>query len=77
MKSVDYSVPVYVDAEHDAVSALTRWLEGWERHRTIFATKFNNDSAPVVGSQRLLCVHPEVARSDVKGDVDETGSWTC
>lgn len=75
--NVDYSVPGYMDAEHDAVLALMRWVEESKAPEYIIATKFDNDTAPMVARQRPLCFYPKVAVYKASGDVDEAGSWTC
>ena len=77
VKNVNYSVPGYMDAEHDAVLALMRWVEEGKAPEKIIATKFDNDTAPNVVRQRPLCVYPRVAKYDGKGTVDEAESWTC
>ena len=43
----------------------------------IIATEYDNDTAPNVVRQRPLCVYPNVAKYDGKGNVEEAGSWTC
>ena len=72
-----YSVPGYMDAQHDAVLALMRWVEEGSAPDYIVATKFHNDTAPVVASQRPLCVYPKVAKYQGSGDVGDASSWTC
>ena len=77
VKNVNYSVPGYMDAEHDAVLALMRWVEEGEAPEKIIATKYDNDTAPNVLRQRPICVSPKVARYKGKGNVDDAESWTC
>ena len=43
---------------------LMRWVEEGLAPDYIVATKFDNDTAPVVASQRPLCVYPKVAKYD-------------
>ena len=77
VKNVTYSVPGYMDTEHDAVLALMRWVEEGKAPEHIVATKFDNDTAPAVVRQRALCVYPKVAQYKGSGDVDEASNWVC
>ena len=59
-----------VDADHDAVKALIRWVEQGVALDRIVATKYvNNASAHGIERQRPLCAYPTVARYDGRGDL--------
>ncbi|KAI1130245.1 feruloyl esterase B precursor, partial [Nemania abortiva] len=73
VSNVTHSVPEYMDAKHDSVLALMRWVEEGVPPDELIATKFANETAPVVESQRTLCPWPRVARS--MGDLKCQKAW--
>ena len=78
LNATAYSVPGFVDADHDALLALVRWVEQGTAPAQIIASKFDNDSATgAVVRQRPLCPWPQVQKYDGKGDVDLAASWSC
>ncbi|KAJ8127992.1 hypothetical protein O1611_g5644 [Lasiodiplodia mahajangana] len=74
--NVTHSVPGYMDAKHDSVLALMGWVEEGVAPDELIATKFVNETAPVVESQRTLCPWPRVARF-VQGDRNMAQNWVC
>ena len=74
----EYSVPGYVDAQHDVLLAMMRWVEEGVAPDSLVATKFVNDTVSLgVERQRPLCAYPKQARYDGVGDVDLAESWAC
>ncbi|KAI1175053.1 feruloyl esterase B precursor [Nemania sp. FL0916] len=76
VSNLTHSVPGYMDAKHDSVLALMRWVEEGVAPDELIATKFANETAPLVQSQRTLCPWPAVARF-VKGDRNLAENWVC
>ncbi|KAI0403452.1 feruloyl esterase B precursor [Xylaria palmicola] len=76
VSNTTHSVPGYRDAQHDAVLALVKWVEEGVPPDELIATKFVNDTAPVVESQRTVCPWPKVAQYTM-GDLKAAQSWTC
>lgn len=71
------SVPGYSDADHDAILALLKWVEGGKAPERLIATKFRNDSETgAVVRQRPLCVFPKQAKY-IGGDREKAQSWEC
>ncbi|KAI8630676.1 tannase and feruloyl esterase [Xylariaceae sp. FL1651] len=66
------------DPQHNALSALMRWVEDGQAPDTIVGTKYQND---VVGgqitAQRSYCPYPQVSRWDGKNNASLSSSWTC
>ena len=78
LNSTSYSVPGFLDPDHDALLSLMRWVENGTAPDMIVATKFENDSPTgSVVSQRPLCPFPQIARWDGIGDVKLADSWAC
>lgn len=72
-----YSVPGFMDADHDAVLSLMRWVEQGVAPNWIVATKFLNETvASGVRRQRTLCPYPKRARL-TGTNVDSATSWVC
>lgn len=69
LRNITHSVPGYMDAKHDSVLALMRWVEEGVAPDELIATKFRNDTAPEVKSQRTICRWSKVARY-VEGEVE-------
>ncbi|RMZ80407.1 hypothetical protein DV736_g6667, partial [Chaetothyriales sp. CBS 134916] len=71
-------VPGFNDAQHDAVLALTKWVEDKVAPTTLIATKYTNDTDYTQGvtSQRPLCPYPQIAVWD-GGNMTQAGSWGC
>ncbi|KAI0447883.1 feruloyl esterase B precursor [Xylaria telfairii] len=76
VSNVTHSVPGYMDAKHDSVLALMRWVEEGAPPDELIATKFVNETAPTVESQRTVCPWPKVARF-VQGDRNMAENWVC
>ncbi|KAI1145245.1 Tannase/feruloyl esterase [Nemania diffusa] len=76
VSNVTHSVPGYMDAKHDSVLALMKWVEESVPPDELIATKFANETAPVVESQRTVCPWPRVARF-VQGDQNMAKNWVC
>jgi feruloyl esterase len=66
-----------VDADHDLLKALERWVEQGVAPEKIIATHYvNNTPASGVQFQRPLCPFPQVARYTV-GDPTNADSFKC
>lgn len=67
-----------VDAEHDLLKALDRWVEQGIAPDKIIATKYVNDNpASGIAFQRPLCPYPQVARYKGFGDTTSADSFVC
>lgn len=70
--------PPVVDARHDLLSALERWVETNAPPQNIVATKYQDDDfKKAVVRQMPLCPFPAQARYDGHGDVAKADSWSC
>ncbi|KAI0517986.1 feruloyl esterase B precursor [Xylaria bambusicola] len=76
VNNITHSVPGYMDARHDSVMALVKWVEEGVPPDELVATKFVNDTAPVVESQRTVCPWPKVARY-TGGGLEAAHNWVC
>ncbi|KAJ2985870.1 hypothetical protein NUW58_g5304 [Xylaria curta] len=76
VSNVTHSVPGFMDAKHDSILALLKWVEEGVPPDELIATKFVNDTAPTVERQRTLCPWPRVARF-VQGDPNVADNWIC
>ncbi|KAI0451425.1 feruloyl esterase B precursor [Xylaria acuta] len=76
VRNVTHSVPGYMDAKHDSVLALMKWVEEGSPPDELIATKFVNETAPTVESQRTLCPWPRVARF-IQGNRNKAENWIC
>jgi Tannase and feruloyl esterase len=66
-----------IDADHDLLKALDRWVEEGIAPERVIATHFvNNDPTAGVQFQRPLCPFPQVARHTV-GDPTKAESFRC
>jgi feruloyl esterase len=73
---IEFNAPV-VDADHDLLKALERWVEQGIPPEKIVATHYvNNNPANGVQFQRPLCPFPQVARFKV-GDPTNADSFEC
>jgi hypothetical protein len=67
-----------VDADHDLLMALDRWVESGVAPEEIIGTHYlNNTPASGIQYQRPLCPFPEVARYDGIGAPSSVSSFTC
>ncbi|MBV8936197.1 MAG: tannase/feruloyl esterase family alpha/beta hydrolase [Alphaproteobacteria bacterium] len=67
-----------IDAEHDLLQALDRWVENGIAPDKIIATHYiNNSPANGVQFQRPLCPFPQAARYNRVGDPSNANSFTC
>jgi len=67
-----------LDADHDLVKALERWVEVGIAPDRIIATHYlNNDPTQGVQFQRPLCQYPERAEYLGHGDPNDARSFTC
>jgi len=67
-----------LDADHDMVSSVARWVEKGVAPDKIIATKYvDNNPAKGVALQRPLCAYPQVARYNGSGDMKEASSFAC
>ena len=73
-----YFDPPIVDAEHDILTALDRWVEQGVAPQKIVASHLANGS-PTSGIQfqRPLCPFPQVAHFNGQGDPNDARSFTC
>ncbi len=70
--------PSQLDADHDMISAVARWVEKDVAPDRIIATKYvDNVPAKGIALQRPLCVYPLVARYKGSGDRNNAGSFAC
>ncbi|KAI0470234.1 feruloyl esterase B precursor [Xylaria cf. heliscus] len=76
VRNLTHSVPGHMDAKHDAVLALMKWVEEDAPPDKLIATKFVKETAPTVESQRTLCPWPRVARF-VQGNRNLAENWIC
>ena len=63
-----------VDPEHDALSALERWVETGKAPETFTSSHITDGKAD---RTRLLCAYPKVARYRGTGDVNAPASFSC
>jgi hypothetical protein len=70
-----------LDAEHDALTALTEWVEKHPDTKPVrlVATAFRNATAGdwTVSRQRPICASPARQTYNGSGDVNAVGSWKC
>ncbi|KAI0021685.1 Tannase/feruloyl esterase [Xylariomycetidae sp. FL0641] len=72
-------VPGLADARHDVLLALVDWVERGVPVDSVVASTWNTPDDPASGllRQRPICPHPQMARWDGEGDVDDAASWSC
>jgi len=67
-----------IDADHDLVKALERWVENGVAPDRIVATHYvNNDAKQGVQFERPLCPFPQRAEYAGSGDPDDASSFAC
>lgn len=67
-----------IDADHDLVKALERWVEDGVAPNRIIATHYvNNVAAQGVQFQRPLCPYPQRAEYVGSGDPDDASNFAC
>jgi feruloyl esterase len=67
-----------IDAEHDLISALDRWVEEGKAPQSIVATKFVNDNPALgIAMQRPLCPFPQAAQWTGRGDTNVAANFRC
>jgi feruloyl esterase len=73
-----YSVPGFVNEQHDAMLALMSWVENSTAVDSIIATAWTvTTGSLVVSRQRPLCVYPKKAVYDGSGNANLATSWAC
>lgn len=74
----NYGDAPVVDAEHDILAALNRWVERGIAPEKIIATHYVDDNpAKRIQFERPLCPYPEVAQYNGHGDPSNASSFTC
>jgi feruloyl esterase len=67
-----------MDADHDMISAVSRWVEKGVAPEKIIATKYvDNKPEEGIAMQRPLCVYPLVPRYKGSGDMKDAASFAC
>jgi feruloyl esterase len=67
-----------IDAEHDVLKALERWVEQGVAPKKIIATHYvNNSPAQGVQFQRPLCPYPERGEYVGEGDPNVASNFKC
>ena len=67
-----------IDAKHDLLKALERWVEHGAAPDKIIATKyFQDDRAKGVAMQRPLCPYPKIAKYNGHGHTSDPTSFEC
>jgi hypothetical protein len=70
--------PPVVDADHDLMKALERWVEQGVAPEKIIATHYiDNNPTKGIQFQRPLCPYPQVAQYDGKGKAADANSFVC
>lgn len=75
---VSQVAPLQLDAQHDMIKALERWVEHGVAPKKIIATQYV-DGKPAKGIARtwLLCPYPEEAQWTRKGSFDNAAHFVC
>ena len=63
-----------VDADHDILAALDRWVEHGVAPGRFIASHF---TAGVADKTRPICAYPQLARYRGTGDPNQPGAWVC
>jgi feruloyl esterase len=63
-----------LDADHDILAALDRWVEEGVAPKRLIASHF---TAGVEDKTRPVCVYPQIARYEGRGDPNSRRSWSC
>lgn len=72
-----FSVPGYVDPQHDVLLAMMQWVENGTAPEQLIATKWNNDTLEDgLVMQRPLCPFPQKSVYG-SGDWKNASSWSC
>jgi hypothetical protein len=67
-----------MDADHDVISAVSRWVEKGVAPEKIIATKYvDNKPASGIAFQRPLCSYPQVAKYKGSGDMKDASNFVC
>ena len=66
-----------IDADHDLVKALERWVEEGIAPDRIIATHFTSAMPPTVAFQRPLCPYPERGEYVGQGDPNNAANFQC
>ncbi|KAI0146860.1 Tannase/feruloyl esterase [Xylariaceae sp. FL1272] len=74
-----WSVPGFVDVQHDILLSLVDWVEKGIAVDSVVATTWNEQLNVTSGvlKQRPICPYPQMARWDGVGDLNDAQSWTC
>ena len=73
-----YSVPGFVDPQHDIVLAVMNWVENGTAPDSLIATKFKgNLVANGVLKQAPLCPYPKRAIYQGHGNINDPDNWQC
>ena len=67
-------LPPEMDAQHDIVMALDRWVEDGVAPEKIIASHLTNGAADRTG---VLCPYPQVAIYDGTGDANQAENYHC
>ena len=63
-----------MDADHDILAALDRWVEHGVAPSRLIASHF---TAGVADKTRPICAYPKIARYKGTGDPNQPGAWVC
>jgi len=63
-----------LDADHDILAALDRWVEHGVAPSRLIALHF---TAGVADKTRPICAYPKIARYTGKGDPNQPSAWVC
>jgi hypothetical protein len=63
-----------MDADHDILAALDRWVEHGVAPGRLTSSHF---TAGVADKTRPICAYPKIAQYKGKGDPNQPASWTC
>lgn len=70
--------PPVIDADHDLMKALERWVEQGVAPEKIIATHYvDNNPGKGIQFQRPICPFPQVAHYDGKGNPADSNSFVC
>ena len=63
-----------LDADHDILAALDRWVEHGVAPSRLIASHF---TAGMADKTRPICAYPKIARFKGKGDPNQPDAWVC
>lgn len=74
-----WSVPGFVDPQHDIVLAMMAWVENGTAVDSFIATTWTNpaNASSGVHRQRPICMYPQRAMYNGNGSTDDAASWHC